>query len=124
MNTAATTYKLFHSLMRKKKQRQRRWWQTQLGNSKSVYGDHHLNPLANGLYRNFTRMPPTNFSLEYFDQIKNNLFTPFHLLRCWKGLPRLDPQRCCATIYNEPVIVLKAFQYKKAFFINLISYTH
>jgi hypothetical protein len=57
-----------HSLVKNKKRKQRRWWQTQLYKyiSRSVYSGRELLldlkfQEISGLYKNFTRMSPTDF---------------------------------------------------------------
>ena len=50
----------------KKKRKERRWWQTQLYTSREVYGGSSLLADLNfqsvsGLYKNFTRMSPSEF---------------------------------------------------------------
>jgi hypothetical protein len=66
MDIAAAAYIVMHSLVKNKKRKQRRWWQTQLYTSRSVYSGRQLLldlkfQEISGLYKNFTRMSPTNF---------------------------------------------------------------
>ena len=68
MEIAAAAYIFIHyHIENKKKRRQkRRWWQTQLYANRNVYsGNSLLSDLkfqkVSGLYKNFTRMSPTDF---------------------------------------------------------------
>lgn len=68
MDIAAASYIVMHYLVQQKKKRKpiRRWWQTQLYTSRTTYGGQHLLldlkfQAISGLYKNFTRMSPTDF---------------------------------------------------------------
>lgn len=64
MDIAAAAYIVMDYLVKKKK-RQRRWWHTQLYNRTMYSGNQLLLDLkfqaVSGLYKNFTRMSPTDF---------------------------------------------------------------
>jgi hypothetical protein len=65
LQQAAASYIYIHYAL-KKKRKERRWWQTQLYTSREVYSSSSLLTDWNfqsvsGLYKNFTRMPPSEF---------------------------------------------------------------
>lgn len=64
MDVAASAYIVMHYLVKKRK-RPRRWWHTQLYDRRVNSGNHLLSDLkfqsVSGLYKNFTRMSPTDF---------------------------------------------------------------
>jgi hypothetical protein len=65
LQLAAASYIYIHYALKKRK-KQRRWWQTQLYTNREVYSgssllrDFSFQPVS-GLYKNFTRMSPTEF---------------------------------------------------------------
>jgi hypothetical protein len=67
LQLAAASYVYIHYAGgKKRKKKQRRWWQKQLYSSREVYSASSLSADLNyqsviGLYKNFTRMPPTEF---------------------------------------------------------------
>lgn len=80
MEVAAAAYIFMHYFVKKRKRRaQRRWWQTQLYSSRSVYSGNSLLldlkfQASSGLYKNFTRMSPTDF--EYLINVIGPKVTP------------------------------------------------
>jgi hypothetical protein len=67
LQLAAASYIYIHCAL-KKKRKERQWWQRQLYISREVYsgasllGDLNFQ-LASGLYKNFTRMSPSEFEI-------------------------------------------------------------
>ena len=63
LQLAAASYIYIHYAL-KKKRKERRWWQTQLYTSREVYSsllaDSNFQSVS-GLYKNFTRMSPSEF---------------------------------------------------------------
>jgi len=65
LQLAAASYIYIHYAL-KKRRKERRWWQTQLYTSREVYSDSSLLADLNfqsvsELYKNFTRMSPSEF---------------------------------------------------------------
>ena len=65
LQLARASYVYIHYAL-KKKRKERRWWQTQLYTSREVYSGSSLVADLNfqsvsGLYKNFTRMSPSEF---------------------------------------------------------------
>ena len=66
LQLAAASYNIYIYKALKKKRKERRWWQRQLYTSKEVYRGSNLLADLNfqsviGLYKNFTRMSPSDF---------------------------------------------------------------